>query len=313
MFNTYHQPSFIYGTDTMSINEMDLERLERKYRQVLRHMMSLPRYTKSSLIYLAIGVLPARAQRDLEILGVFGQLAICDDEKQEIRKVMKNSLTFYDINFTGWSGLVRKTCLKYDLPDPLQVMLHPWRPDRWREYCKQKIIIFWENYLKSNLVNSEQAVLIDVEKLSLSKPMQLWDQAGLDSLDVRKTTISSWMLMGIYQTKEKLKDMKLSKSAQCPGCSNLSESLEHIIFHCSFYQKIRETYLPKFLNMNTKLVSVLQSKFLTLLSILDPGSSKLPHEVRDSWTCLKSAYANSRNFCYDVHMKRTKLLEKQQT
>ena len=47
MFKTYHQPSFIYGTDTMTINETDLERLEIKYRQVRRHMMSLPRYTKS--------------------------------------------------------------------------------------------------------------------------------------------------------------------------------------------------------------------------------------------------------------------------
>ena len=155
--------------------------------------------------------------------------------------------------------------------------------------------------------------MLDVENLSLSNPMQLWDQAGLDSMDVRKTTISSWMLMGIYQTKEKLTNMKLSKTAQCPGCSTQNETLEHMIFHCSFYQKIRETYLPKFLNMNCKLVPVLQSKFLTLLSILGPGSSKLPSEVRDNWTCLKSAYANSRNFCYDIHMKRTKLLEKQQT
>ena len=153
MFNSYHQPSFIYGTDTMSINETDLERLEIKYRDVLRHMLSLPRYTKSSLIYLSIGVLPARGQRDLEILGVFGQLAICGDDMQNIRKVIQNSLTFYDISFNGWSALVRKTCLRYDLPDPLQIMMYPWRPDRWRMYCKEKIILFWESLLRKKSCN----------------------------------------------------------------------------------------------------------------------------------------------------------------
>ena len=207
MFSSYHQPSFIYGTDTMTINETDLERLEIKYRDVLRHMLSLPKYTKASLIYLSLGVLPARAQRDLEILGLFGQLALCSDDSQNIRKVIQNSLTFYDVNFTGWSGLVRKTCLRYGLPDPLQILLYPWRPDRWRQHCKEKIISFWENYLKENLSTSQQAALVDVDNLSLSKPLQLWEEAGLESQDVLKTTIVSWMLLGVYQTKDELKDM----------------------------------------------------------------------------------------------------------
>ena len=137
MFNSYHQPSFIYGTDTMSVNLTDLERLEVKYRQVLRNMLSLPIYTNTAVIYLSIGVLPAAAQRDIEILGLFGQLAMCEDDKQTVRRIIANSLTYYDLNFNGWSGLVRKTCLCYDLPDPIQIMQYPWRPDRWRQFCKE--------------------------------------------------------------------------------------------------------------------------------------------------------------------------------
>ena len=104
--------------------------------------------------------------------------------------------------------------------------------------------------------------------------------------------------------------MNLSKRAECPGCpEKQNETLEHIIFQCSFYQNIRETYLPEFLTMNCEIINVLDSKTLKLLTILDPGSEKLPKELRDSWSCLATAYKTSRNFCHDLHMKRKKLLE----
>ena len=80
MFISYHQPSFLYGTDTMGINEGDLEKIETKYRRVLECMLSLPDCTSSSAVYLSIWVLPTTAERDIEILGLLGQLALCDNE-----------------------------------------------------------------------------------------------------------------------------------------------------------------------------------------------------------------------------------------
>ena len=40
MFVSYHQPSFLYGLDTMPINITDMARHEIKYRQVLKNMLS---------------------------------------------------------------------------------------------------------------------------------------------------------------------------------------------------------------------------------------------------------------------------------
>ena len=91
MFLSYHQPSFLYGTDTMPINEGDIERLEVKYRKVLKCMQSLPDCTSSAAVYLGMGVLPAAAQRDLDILGLLGQLAACDQETQKVRVVVEHS------------------------------------------------------------------------------------------------------------------------------------------------------------------------------------------------------------------------------
>ena len=48
-------------------------------------MLSLPDCTNYEAVYLSIGVLPATAQCDIEILGLLGQLAMCDTESQSVR------------------------------------------------------------------------------------------------------------------------------------------------------------------------------------------------------------------------------------
>ena len=84
----------------------------------------MPHCMSSPLVYLTMGVLPATAQRDLEIMGLLGQLALCQDNDQNVRKVISHDLTFFDDKFGGWSGLVRKTAALYNLPDPLIYMLN---------------------------------------------------------------------------------------------------------------------------------------------------------------------------------------------
>ena len=116
MFLSYHQPSFMYGLDTLNINKTDMAKMETKYRQVLKHMLSMPECVSSPLVYLTMGVLPATAQRDLEIMGLLGQLSITDDDNQNVRQVVKHNLAFFDDKFGGWSGVVRRTALEWKIP-----------------------------------------------------------------------------------------------------------------------------------------------------------------------------------------------------
>ena len=120
MFLCYHQPSFTYGLDTISLNKGDLDTMERDYRSILKKLMCLPENTPSAAVYLTIGVLPFEAQRDIEILGLLGQIAVCPSDQQSVKDVIFHNLTFYGNNLKGWGSLVRHICHKYDLSDPLQ-------------------------------------------------------------------------------------------------------------------------------------------------------------------------------------------------
>ena len=82
-------------------------------------MISLPDCVATPLVYLTIGVLPVEAQRDLEILGLLGQLAFCDSDDQNVTSVISYNLAFFDEKFGGWSGLIRKTAREYGSPPVL--------------------------------------------------------------------------------------------------------------------------------------------------------------------------------------------------
>ena len=222
--------------------------------------------------------------------------------------MIKNTLTFYGINFTGWSGLVRRTCLQYNLPDPLQYLQYPWRPDRWRAHCKQVVQKFWDRKLINIAEDMPTLIYMDTEYISTSVPMRIWQLAGLCSDSVRAATIVNWMVMGVYFTRELLFSMKKVETPKCLGCSeNVDENLTHFLLYCSYYKEVRESYLPRFVENNKKISEILENETLIMLSILDPLHSKLPESISRGWQSGKIAYEISRKFCFNMHMKREKL------
>ena len=312
MFLSYHQPSFLYGLDTMPISVTDMARLETKYRQVLKNMMSMPDGISSPLVYLTMGILPATAQRDLEIMGLMGQLALCQDDDQNVRKIVGHNLTFFDDKFGGWSGLVRKTAKLYDLPDPLLYMLNPWRPDRWRSHCREVITSYWDDKLKNQLKNDDGSekslsIYVDLESVTTSMPMRIWQHAGLNAHSVKEATPASWMYCGAYFTRELLEKMKKVKSSACACDPTISEDLPHFILHCTLYDSIREQYIPQYIALNRNVLSICDNQLLVVVSILDPLSSKLPEVITKNWSSVSSVFELSRKFIYRMHLKREKI------
>ena len=55
----------------------------------------------SLAVYLSTGIFPAEAQYDLDIVCLFGQLAVCPDDLQKIKNIIEVNLTFYSVVFRG--------------------------------------------------------------------------------------------------------------------------------------------------------------------------------------------------------------------
>ena len=74
--------------------------------------MTLPENTPFCSKNLISGILPAEARRDLDIMGLLGQLSVCPSDLQSVTDIIYNNLAFYGADFGGWSGLARQTASK---------------------------------------------------------------------------------------------------------------------------------------------------------------------------------------------------------
>ena len=257
------------------------------------------------------GIFPAEAQRDLDILGLLGQLAVCPSDLQNVTAIIYNNLAFYDTQFGGWSGLVRLTASKYGLPDPAKYMQSPWQPDRWRSYCKDRVAAHWDTKLKEEAESKLSLFMLDISSLSITKPAKIWAMAGLNALEVKKACIANWMLLGVYRTREVLHKMKKTKSNLCTACpANAVGSLKHYLLYCQFVNEIRENFIPQLFRSNLKVSTLIQDEDAIMISILDPESTLLPDEVRYNWDSTTDIYALSRDYVYNIHKKFEKYYEK---
>ena len=137
--------------------------------------------------------------------------------------------------------------------------------------------------------------------------MRVWQMPGLRSDSVRQATVQHWMMLGVYFTRIFLHKMKKIKSPQCYGCNLKNEDLNHLLLHCTYYDEIREKYLPQYFTQNGNLSDILTNEDLIVQMILDPVSAKLPETLKNNWVSVKTAYSLSRQFCYSIHRKREKL------
>ena len=190
-------------------------------------------------------------------------------------------------------------------------MRSPWRPDRWRSHCRDKISAHWDEKLKQEAETKQSLILLDIFPLSVTKPAKIWSMAGLDATETKKACIVNWMTLGVYRTRENLHKMKKSKSNMCSACPMKAiGSLEHYILYCEFVKDIREKFLPQFILSNPKITSLLKNEVALMISILDPESCLLPEDIRYNWESSTKIYSLSRDYVYNVHRKFDKFYQK---
>ena len=88
-----------------------------------------------------------------------------------------------------------------------------------------------------------------------------------------------------------------------------NEDIPHILLICEEYLHIRSQFLTQVTFLNPGIISFSNNTDILLISILDPESTKLPVEIRDSWKDIDSMYEKSRQFCWNIHRKREKILQ----
>ena len=264
-------------------------------------MLALPSHTPSCAVYLLFGILPAEAMRDLDILGLLGQVAMCSEDQQNVTAIIRSNLQDFDISFSGWSSLARKTTEKYFLPDPSQYMSHPWIPDRWRRHCKSIITDIWDEKLRQEASSKPTLHLLDIPNLSSSIPHRIYENAGLDSMNVMKCTTQMWFLTGVYHTNQLLHKMNKVNSPLCNTCQ-VVDDISHVLLYCGLFTEIRQQFIHIISTTNPHILKYSSKENIMLRVFLDPESSFLPPDISNGWVDLPQAYKLCRDVCWNIQV-----------
>ena len=210
--------------------------------------------------------------------------------------------------------MCRRVTAFYNLEDPLEILQHPWKSDRWREHCRKTVSDYWLELLVQSCEEYSTLNLFDSSRLHLKSPHPIWTAAGRDSTSTKRATIVLWFLLGAYNTGERLFKMGKNKSPNCVLCTEQSLSTQvddraHFLLSCPAFGDIREDFLSQFVVLSPALVNHMEVSDTFLVCLLDPFSPLVPSDIRQSWSSGEAVYEASRNFCFAMHNRRTKLLD----
>ena len=155
--------------------------------------------------------------------------------------------------------------------------------------------------------------------MSLVKPHPIWWTAGANPYEVAKAVIQCRMLSGRYRTRQLTSKWSEGQSSYCPApqCSNVTESLEHLLLHCPAYDRIRSTVIMKWGSVENYAIKhfinfvLTQSQPILMQFLLDasalPHTQKLINEYGSK--ILTIIFSLTRTWCYSVHRERLKLIQ----
>ena len=136
----------------------------------------------------------------------------------------------------------------------------------------------------------------------------------LTVMDIRKSRPHLKMLVGDFYTYE-MKSLQSGGSSHCRLCCEMkSESISHILTHCSAYSDIRMRIFQEYAYLCLQSCSGVD--FSELLSdneklrqfILDPTSLNLQKRVNPGDPLLGTFIQKSKDICFGISELRLKLL-----
>ena len=228
-------PVLLSGLASLVLNKHELEVLDFNHKVAVERVLRLYPRTPAAFVYLLAGCLPASATLHLKQLSLLGMVA-----RQGPSAILHRYATFILSNppSTGrsaasvpWFIQIRHLCMKYDLPDPLQVLAGPPTKSQWKNTCTKLVVSFWGTKLRNDASALPSLSHLRHSHMSLTTPSSLLTTCKGKGEEVRKLTVQLRMSSGRYRTCWLRRHWSGDTSGFCrvPGCSgNTPGTLLHL-------------------------------------------------------------------------------------
>ena len=315
----YALPVLLSGLGSLVLSAVEVKTLHSHYKNTLRSLLKLPKDVPDPALFFLAGSFPVEAYLHMRVLSNFSM--ICHLQDNPLRSIAKNALIRARPSSRSWFTMLRKLCIKYNLPHPLTLLDSPLPPSKFKSLYKQQIKEYWRVYLSEKCSALSSLQYLRAPYLSLTQPHPIFASLQGNPYELRAASLQALLLCGRYRTEKLLRHWSSNKEGFCLNseCLNLKlvESREHFLLHCgSFSEERRRLYriISDFSADKPVLKNLLNKYFYTdddtvkMQFILDP--SVLPQVISAVQVfggiihqyCLKV----SRLWCRSLHAARMK-------
>ena len=315
----YGMPVLFSGMASLVLTSTEVNLVDQHYINTLGNLLKVHSGTPHSFILFMAGSLPGTALLHLRQLSLFGMITRLPGDPLNLRA--KHVLTMGTPSCKSWFLQIRELCLKYGLPHPLSLLANPPKKESYKKMSNALVMDYWENKLRQAVslpLPLPSLVYFKPAFHSLARPHPILWTAGANPHEVTKAVIQLRMLSGRYRTAMLTRHWSSNNKGgfcQAPCCTEVQETLEHLLISCPYYSQTREKIAK--LWTSSKNPSILH----LVSSVLDSPPQSLIQFILDASVHPAVIYMSqmygpeplqiifhlSRSWCYSIHIQRVKL------
>ena len=231
----YAIPVLFSGLASLLMTSSEINIVSQYMKECAERLQKLMARTPLSVVSFLGGQLPGHAQLHLRQLSIFG--TISRNQESLLHKQAWHVLSTPHSPCSSWFLQIRKLCVDYQLPHPMDILKSPPKKSSYNRLVKSHIVDHWEVKLRKQAEGLTSAPYFHPDFMSLSKPHPIWTSCGSNPYECHKAVVAARMLSGRYLTDRLQRHWTQNKLGVCllPSCtpSNTEGSLEHILLYCT--------------------------------------------------------------------------------
>ena len=318
LWRVYVKPVLTSGLAALPVRPSVVKTLTSFHHKTLRGFLKLSNFSPIAPLYFLLGELPIEATLHLDVLSLFWN--IWANPQTKIHKIVKYILKMTDNSSVTWSAHVRLISQIYGLPDPLSLIEGElWTKLKWKEYCHCKIRSFYEKLWRAKAAKNDKLIFLNVQVTGLNGH----HHPALHSLTTTQIAFKARpqlkILSGDYPCYAIIARDRGSdpKCRLCPSPAP-PETITHVLTQCCGTREVRNRIWPELLNTiatnfpSNLMLSEEKATHTATQFVLDCTSLNLRNGYRIE-ICHPAAahvFSITRQFCYAVHMERSRKLKK---
>ena len=310
---TYIIPRLLHGSEFWTLDSKHIKALECFQRQKLRQLQGLSDRTSNAAVLGLIGIWPVEAEIDRRILTLYRNVADAPDSVEH--NIALRQLATKTLSSASWFIQVERTLQKYDLPSTHVIMEQTPSKGSWKRSLKEKISNYW-NQVTAEAASGQSTVrFLTPDSLDVRSPSLLWNSAISSHRDTEKAFVKAKLLTGTYRLQAH--EAKFNKGyagmvASCHLCKLETEDRAHFLLRCPSLSSHREIHLLLMKScLSDERMSWDDLPAEDQLGVLLDGNhlaSHTPLSCRSRMNVVSRAEKIARDWVFDLHLKRWKLL-----